>query len=187
MWSLYWFFFNIFSYFFSDGLVDTVTVECHQQEMLVTLSTHVPFHGMVYPRGLTKKSPCMTEVDVQLGERFSYKVPLRSCNTMFTDTVSAVYNLSNNFENNKKDKYIELTKLIKLQEDGYVEYFNTIVVQPHKKLVTNQGRGYHIRCRYQTKDTAIISGLNVRYISFWFIHNNRQVVYTFSFETEQCL
>lgn len=106
---------------------------------------------------------------------------------MFTDTVSAVYNLSNNFENNKKDKYIELTKLIKLQEDGYVEYFNTIVVQPHKKLVTNQGRGYHIRCRYQTKDTAIISGLNVRYISFWFIHNNRQVVYTFSFETEQCL
>ena len=49
------------------------------------------------------------------------------------------------------------------QEDGYVEYFNTIVVQPHKKLVTNQGRGYHIRCRYATKDTAIISGFNVRY------------------------
>lgn len=117
-----------------DGLVDSVTVECHQQEMLVTLSTLVPFHGMVYPRGLTKKSPCMTEVDVQLGERFTYKVPLRSCNTMFTDT-----------------------------EDGYVEYYNTIVVQPHKKLVTNQGRGYHIRCRYQTKDTAIISGFNVSF------------------------
>ena len=50
-----------------------------------------------------------------------------------------------------------------LQEDGFIEYFNTIVVQPHKKLVTNQGRGYHVRCRYQTKDTAIISGFNVRY------------------------
>ena len=49
-----------------------------------------------------------------------------------------------------------------IQEDGHVEYFNTIVVQPHRKLVTNQGRGYHVRCRYQTKDTAIISGFNVR-------------------------
>jgi hypothetical protein len=52
------------------------------------------------------------------------------------------------------------------QEDGFIEYFNTIVVQPHKKLVTNQGRGYHVRCRYQTKDTAIISGFNVRYHLF---------------------
>lgn len=117
-----------------DGLVDTIGVECHQQEMVVTLSTLVPFHGMVYPRGLTKKSPCMAEYDVQLADRFAYKVPLRSCNTMLTDT-----------------------------EDGFVEYFNTIVVQPHKKLVTNQGRGYHIRCRYATKDTAIISGFNVSY------------------------
>ncbi|KAI9553996.1 hypothetical protein GHT06_019267 [Daphnia sinensis] len=117
-----------------DGLVDAVNVDCHQQEMLVTLSTLVPFHGMVYPRGLTKKSPCMAEFDVQLGDQFTYRVPLRSCNTMFIDT-----------------------------EDGFIEYFNTIVVQPHKKLVTNQGRGYHVRCRYQTKDTAIISGFNVSF------------------------
>lgn len=71
----------------SDGLVDTVNVDCHQQEMVVTLSTLVPFHGMVYPRGLTKKSPCMAEFDVQLGDQFIYRVPLRSCNTMNTDTV----------------------------------------------------------------------------------------------------
>lgn len=70
-----------------DGLVDAVNVDCHQQEMLVTLSTLVPFHGMVYPRGLTKKSPCMAEFDVQLGDQFTYRVPLRSCNTMFIDTV----------------------------------------------------------------------------------------------------
>jgi len=115
-----------------DGLVDTIVVDCHHQEMLVTLSTLVPFHGMVYPRGLTKKSPCMAEFDVQDGDLFIYKVPLRSCNTMFIE-----------------------------QGDGFVEYFNTIVVQPHKKLVTNQGRGYQIRCRYQMKDTAIISGFNI--------------------------
>jgi len=39
-------------------------------------------------------------------------------------------------------------------EDG-VEYFNTVMVQPHRRLVTNQGRGYHIRCRYQTKERTI--------------------------------
>lgn len=38
--------------------------------------------------------------------------------------------------------------------DG-VEYFNTVVVQPHRRLVTNQGRGIHIRCRYQTKDKIV--------------------------------
>ena len=152
---------NVFFYFplyvLSDGLVDTVNVDCHQQEMLVTLTTLVPFHGMVYPRGLTKKSPCMAEFDVQLGDRFTYRVPLRSCNTMFVDTVSL-----------RKPLQWLLSRLITSifscsQEDGYIEYFNTIVVQPHKKLVTNQGRGYHVRCRYQTKDTAIISGFNVRY------------------------
>lgn len=41
------------------------------------------------------------------------------------------------------------------QEDGGIEYFNTIVVQPHLKLVTNQGRGFHVRCRYQTRDKVI--------------------------------
>ena len=52
-----------------------------------------------------------------------------------------------------------------LQNDGAVEYFNTIVVQPHRKLVTNQGRGFHVRCRYQTRDKTVTNAVNVRYES----------------------
>jgi len=44
--------------------------------------------------------------------------------------------------------------------DG-VEYFNTVVVQPHRKLVTNQGRGYHVRCRYQTQEKFLQNDFNV--------------------------
>ncbi|KAK6634722.1 hypothetical protein RUM43_012124 [Polyplax serrata] len=47
-----------------------------------------------------------------------------------------------------------------LQDDGGIEYFNTIVVQPHLKLVTNQGRGFHIRCIYTTKDQTIAHNMN---------------------------
>ena len=72
----------------TDGLVDSFSVECNHQEMVVTLSTMVSFHGMVYPRGLTKQSPCMNEFDVPVNKDFVYRVPLRSCNTMLTDTVS---------------------------------------------------------------------------------------------------
>ena len=61
----------------------------------------------------------------QLSSNITYYLPLRSCNTMSSDV-----------------------------EDG-VEYFNTVMVQPHRRLVTNQGRGYHIRCRYQTKERTI--------------------------------
>ena len=61
----------------------------------------------------------------QLSSNITYYLPLKSCNTMSTDV-----------------------------EDG-VEYFNTVMVQPHRRLVTNQGRGYHIRCRYQTKERTI--------------------------------
>ncbi|KAH1007658.1 hypothetical protein HUJ04_004865 [Dendroctonus ponderosae] len=39
-------------------------------------------------------------------------------------------------------------------DDGGIEYFNTIVVQPHLKLVTNQGKGFHIRCRYTTRNNT---------------------------------
>lgn len=61
----------------------------------------------------------------QTSANITYLLPLRSCNTMSSDV-----------------------------EDG-VEYFNTVMVQPHRRLVTNQGRGYHIRCRYQTKERTI--------------------------------
>lgn len=53
--------------------------------------------------------------------------------------------------------------VLMLQSDGGIEYFNTIVVQPHLKLVTNQGRGFHIRCRYTTKDKTISNNVNVRW------------------------
>lgn len=41
-----------------------------------------------------------------------------------------------------------------LQDDGGIEFFNTIVLQPHLKLVTDLGRGYHVRCRYQSREAA---------------------------------
>ncbi|KAI2801588.1 hypothetical protein BLOT_009402 [Blomia tropicalis] len=62
---------------------------------------------------------------------FTYQLPLRACNTMSSEV-----------------------------NEG-IEYFNTVIVQPHRRLVTNQGRGYHIRCRYQTREKRITNGLNV--------------------------
>ncbi len=47
------------------------------------------------------------------------------------------------------------------QVDG-IEYFNTVVVQPHRKLVTNQGRGYHVRCRYRTQEKTLKSDFDVK-------------------------
>jgi hypothetical protein len=57
---------------------------------------------------------------------------------------------------------LTLLFLLLMQSEGGIEYFNTIVVQPHLKLVTNQGRGFHIRCRYTTKDKTITNNVNVR-------------------------
>ena len=70
--------------------------------------------------------------DITIQGLIKYTLPLRSCNTMSTDVL-----------------------------DG-VEYFNTVVVQPHRKLVTNQGRGYHVRCRYQTEEKLLQNDFNVR-------------------------
>jgi hypothetical protein len=42
-----------------------------------------------------------------------------------------------------------------------VDYFNTIVVQPHLKLVTSQGRGYQVKCHYETRErTPIVVVVN---------------------------
>lgn len=41
-----------------------------------------------------------------------------------------------------------------IKENGSVEFFNTIVLQPHLKLVTDLGRGYHVRCRYKSQEDA---------------------------------
>merc|ERR1712212_1373681 len=104
----------------NDIVVD-VGVLCNSEDITLTLTVTTDFfNGMIYPKGLSKNSTCMTEYIQQEGI-ITYVLPLRSCNTMSTDVV-----------------------------DG-IEYFNTVVVQPHRKLVTNQGRGYHVRCRYQTQ------------------------------------
>jgi len=41
------------------------------------------------------------------------------------------------------------------QDDGGIEFFNTIVLQPHLKLITDLGRGYHVRCAYKSRDAAM--------------------------------
>lgn len=57
--------------------------------------------------------------------------------------------------------------LILFQDDGGIEYFNTIVVQPHLKLVTNQGKGFHIRCRYTTRNnTAYNEALKMEWVDW---------------------
>ncbi|ROT61653.1 hypothetical protein C7M84_020546 [Penaeus vannamei] len=58
---------------------------------------------------------------------------------------------------------LEYSRVMRLREDG-IEYFNTVVVQPHRKLVTNQGRGYHIRCKYQTQEKTVTNAFNVSFI-----------------------
>jgi len=108
---------------FGDTIND-IQIECNSDNIVVTLNTNNGFNGMIYPKGLSKNSTCMTEYH-QTAANITYHLPLRSCNTMSSEV-----------------------------EDG-IEYFNTVMVQPHRRLVTNQGRGYHIRCRYQTKERTI--------------------------------
>lgn len=105
-------------------MINDIQIECNSDNIVVTLSTNHGFNGMIYPKGLSKNSSCMTEYH-QTSANITYFLPLRSCNTMSSDV-----------------------------EDG-IEYFNTVMIQPHRRLVTNQGRGYHIRCRYQTKERTI--------------------------------
>jgi len=113
------------------NVVKDVRVSCNSEDITLTISTYLDqFNGLVYPKGLSKNSSCMTEY-IQEGSTITYVLTLRSCNTMSTDV-----------------------------NDG-VEYFNTIVVQPHRKLVTSQGRGYHIRCRYRTESKTLKSDFDV--------------------------
>jgi len=115
----------------SHDIVLDVGVLCNSEDITLTLTvTTDTFNGMIYPKGLSKNSTCMTEYIQQEG-LIKYKLPLRSCNTMSTDVLEGV------------------------------EYFNTVVVQPHRKLVTNQGRGYHVRCRYQTEEKLLQNDFNV--------------------------
>merc|ERR1712051_317673 len=115
----------------NHDIVLDVGVLCNSEDITLTLTVTTDFfNGMIYPKGLSKNSTCMTEYIQQEGV-IKYTLPLRSCNTMSTDVLEGV------------------------------EYFNTVVVQPHRKLVTNQGRGYHVRCRYQTEEKLLQNDFNV--------------------------
>lgn len=109
----------------------TVRIQCLSGSMLITVKDAPPSHdngmfsGMIYPKGLSKNSSCLTEYRNHDGP-LKYKLPLRSCNTMPQET-----------------------------DDGGIEFFNTIVLQPHLKLVTDLGRGYHVRCRYKSREAAM--------------------------------
>ncbi|XP_053677610.1 cuticlin-4 [Anopheles nili] len=108
----------------------TVRIQCQSGSMLITIkdapaNLNGQFSGMVYPKGLAKNSTCLTEYHEQEGP-LRYKLPLKSCNTMPIET-----------------------------DDGGIEFFNTIVLQPHLKLVTDLGRGYHVRCRYKSRAAAL--------------------------------
>lgn len=114
-------------------IVAEVGVVCNSQDITLRLTVSSQyFNGMIYPKGLSKNSTCMTEYIQQKGI-ITYSLPLRSCNTMSTDV-----------------------------SEGQ-EYFNTVVVQPHRKLVTNQGRGYHVRCRYQTQEKTLTNDARIQY------------------------
>ncbi|XP_050426524.1 cuticlin-4 [Adelges cooleyi] len=115
-----------------DDMSKDITIECNNKEIRVNIdTTSKSFTGIVYPKGLAKNSSCMAEFNHQKSP-VVYRLPLRSCNTMST--------------------YLN---------DGIVEYFNTIVLQPHRKLVTNQGKGFHIRCKYQTNEQSLTNVMNM--------------------------
>lgn len=46
------------------------------------------------------------------------------------------------------------------QEDNSIEFINTIILQPHLKLMTDLGRGYHVRCRYKSREAAAAATKN---------------------------
>jgi len=115
----------------SKNVVKDIKVSCNSDDISVTFyTTEVEFNGLVYPKGLSKNSSCMTEY-IKHQSAVTYVIPLRLCNTMSVDV------------------------------DEGVEFFNTIVLQPHRKLVTNQGRGYHVRCRYKTEEKTLLSTFDV--------------------------
>ena len=67
-----------------------VRVSCNSEDITLTISTWLDsFNGLVYPKGLSKNSSCMTEY-IQEESTIVYVLTLRSCNTMSTDVVSTV-------------------------------------------------------------------------------------------------
>lgn len=71
------------------AIASTVQIECASESIIVHISTegNTDFHGLVYPRGLSKNSTCLQEYRSQPAP-ITYNLPLRSCNTMPTELVS---------------------------------------------------------------------------------------------------
>ncbi len=68
-------------------MVRDVRVSCNSDDITLTISTLVDsFNGLIYPKGLSKNSTCMSEYIAEEGA-LVYVMPLRSCNTMATDVV----------------------------------------------------------------------------------------------------
>ncbi len=73
---------------FAGETVGDVRVICNSEDITVRVSTlFAHFNGMIYPKGLSKNSTCMTPY-IQANRTVDYVLPLRSCNTMNTDVVS---------------------------------------------------------------------------------------------------
>ncbi|KAI4483009.1 hypothetical protein M0802_013508 [Mischocyttarus mexicanus] len=68
------------------AIASTVQIECASESIIVHISTEgkTDFHGLVYPRGLSKNSSCLQEYRSQPSP-ITYNLPLRSCNTMPTE------------------------------------------------------------------------------------------------------
>ena len=87
---------SYFPPFLSEDVVKEVRVKCNSEDITVTVGIlggeDFPrkFNGMIYPKGLSKNSSCMTEY-IQAEHSVDYVIPLRSCNTMSTEVVRHPY------------------------------------------------------------------------------------------------
>ena len=76
-----------FFYISEEETVSNVRVKCNSEDITITVTTvGDQFNGMIYPKGLSKNSTCMTPY-IQANSTVDYILPLRSCNTMNTDVV----------------------------------------------------------------------------------------------------
>ena len=67
-------------------------MSCNSEDITVTLTTFgEEFNGLIYPKGLSKNSTCMTEYKQTDGLDVKYLLPLRSCNTMNVEVVNLSY------------------------------------------------------------------------------------------------
>lgn len=115
----------------AKDVVKDIRVSCNTENITVDFQTTEDRFNGLIYPKGLSKNSTCMAEYIKHNSKVTYVIPLRLCNTMSVDV-----------------------------EDG-VEFFNTIVLQPHRKLVTNQGRGYHIRCRYKTEEKTLLSNFDV--------------------------